>query len=508
MLCDTGACISILPGSLFKPDDTRRRETVKSVSGHDIYCHGTVTCNVKIGPRQIIHKFRVAEIDQAYFGADLLRAVNAVIDFETKLMTIDGANINLVDESVANSHGLLGAVVGNDCTDYECHVVDKECQIDDQEFVCVDDGEHFAGIAGIGSEVMKDEDSFFEKNCVLFKRTGKGDVLVVPKSHRLRIIHELHDVKSAGHLGRRKVLEKAKERFYWPNMTKDIEDYLKKCHVCAVCKDTPVSCAPLKPVDISRFKPFQRLAMDIMGPIQPISENGNKFILVCQDYYTKWVEIKALPSTEANAMIKFLLDDVFSRYGVCSELVTDQGTQFMSREFQDFLCNLGIRHLKTSVYHPQSDLVERTNRTVINMIRSFIADDKMDDWDANLQNLAFAYRTSYHEGIGYSPFEVIHGWKASLPVDVYYAQLSLNEGISQSELLKKMVNVRKRIRETATSKVEKRAKDYNQSKNVKQIRELSENDLVYWKKPIIKAGISTKLQKKMDRSSEGESSPI
>lgn len=348
-------------------------------------------------------------------------------------------------------------------------------------------------------EIQKQEqhnpENFVRKSETLFKKTKHGEVLVVPKSERDKILVELHDTKSSGHLGRRKVLEKAQERFFWPGMTKDIKEYMRNCHICATAKDNRVSIAPLKPVDVSTFHPYQRIALDIMGPIQPVSKQGNRFIIVCQDYFTKWVEVKACPSTEASVIRDFLTDEVFSRYGVCDELVTDQGTQMTSRQFQEFLNEIGIRHLKTSVYHPQSDMVERTNRTFLNMIRSYM-NEAMDNWDEHLQSLAFAYRTALHEGIGVSPFEAIHGWKARLPVDVYYANMTNCEKVSKSELFNRMVSIRKQIRKVAIVQSRKRAENYDKSKKVKPPRQMKEGDLIYWRRPISKKGVSPKLQKR------------
>lgn len=103
---------------------------------------------------------------------------------------------------------------------------------------------------------------------------------------------------------------------------------------------------------MSTFHPFRRIALGIMGPIQPVSRRRNWFISVYQYYFTKWVEVKTCHSTEASVIKDFLTDDVFIQYGVCDELVTDR-TEMTSKEFQEFFSKLGVRHIKTSVYHPQ-----------------------------------------------------------------------------------------------------------------------------------------------------------
>jgi hypothetical protein len=75
--------------------------------------------------------------------------------------------------------------------------------------------------------------------------------------------------------------------------------------------------------------PFKKWALDFLGPINPASKN-KKYILVCNDYVTKWVEAKPLLATSEQSVVDFLFNEIFTRFGVPQEIVTDQGTQFTS----------------------------------------------------------------------------------------------------------------------------------------------------------------------------------
>ena len=118
-----------------------------------------------------------------------------------------------------------------------------------------------------------------------------GEQLVVPASQRRTIISALHDDHLAGHSGSRRTLHRVQERYFWPGMARDVKRYVKECLTCCRVKDTPVPTAPLVPVDTSTLELWQKVALDVIGPISPVSENGARFIVVCQDYFTKWPEL-------------------------------------------------------------------------------------------------------------------------------------------------------------------------------------------------------------------------
>ena len=116
--------------------------------------------------------------------------------------------------------------------------------------------------------------------------------------------------------------------YYWPSLFKDTKEYVKRCDSCQrVGKLTLSNEMPLQPQVL--IKPFEKWALDFIGPINPPSKQ-KKYILVCIDYVTKWVEAKALLSATENSVVSFLYEDIFTRFGVPREIVTDQGSQFTS----------------------------------------------------------------------------------------------------------------------------------------------------------------------------------
>ena len=142
--------------------------------------------------------------------------------------------------------------------------------------------------------------------------------------------------------------------------------------------------------------PMERIAADIMGDL-PETENGNKYILVVSDYFTKWTESFAMPNMEARTVAKIIVEEVIVRFGVPCFIQRDQGRQFESNLFKEMCVLLGIEKTRTTPYHPKSDgMVERFNRALEAMLSAYVSDHQRD-WDSHLPYVMMAYRSAKHE---------------------------------------------------------------------------------------------------------------
>jgi len=129
---------------------------------------------------------------------------------------------------------------------------------------------------------------------------------------------------------------------------------------------------------------------------------------VVVDHFTKFCFIKALPDATAARTIKFLEEDIFKVFGVPETIHSDNGTQFLSKEFQAMIGKYNIRHMKTGQYDPQSNASERLNQSILAAIRTYLKDDHRE-WDTHLTEIACALRTSEHESIGMAPYYAVFG---------------------------------------------------------------------------------------------------
>jgi len=150
------------------------------------------------------------------------------------------------------------------------------------------------------------------------------------------------------------------------------------------------------------------VAVDILQV--PLSCNNNRYILVVQDYFTKWVEAVPLPNQTAATVTRGLVK-IFSKYSMPAILHSDQGRNFESLLLQQTLDAFGVVKSRTTAYHPQGDgMVERFNRSLLQMLRSYV--HTQADWEEFLPLVLFAYRTSVHTSTGITPFELMFGRSA------------------------------------------------------------------------------------------------
>jgi hypothetical protein len=258
------------------------------------------------------------------------------------------------------------------------------------------------------------------KDSIICKKRNKHDsnlVVVVPKVMQKDIMYQLHATPISGHLAFARTYNKVYERFYWPTMREDVENYCKECESCGARKNPHVyGRAPLQQCTVSQ--PMEMMAMDVLGPL-PISSEGNKFILVVMDYFSKWPEVYALENQKAEVITKCLID-VFTRHGAPKVLLSDQGRNFESNMVKELCAAFGIDKRRTSPYHPECDgMVERFNRALVDMLAMHV-NDHHTDWDYWIPQVVFAYRSSIHSSTGVSPFEIVYGRKPTLPIDIQF----------------------------------------------------------------------------------------
>ena len=206
---------------------------------------------------------------------------------------------------------------------------------------------------------------FFMKNGLLYRKhqetkTGRSsNQLVVPKGLRQQFMSVNHESAFCGHLGAKKTEVRILPNFSWPGLHQGV---IRFCHSCDVCQRTVkkgnVKKVPLRSMPLIDT-PFKRVAVDIVGLITPPSETGHRYILTLVDYATRYPEAVPLKKITTEAVAGALLD-IYSRVGIPEEVLTDQGTQFMSECMQEVSRLPSINGLTSMPYHPICNgLVER-----------------------------------------------------------------------------------------------------------------------------------------------------
>ena len=198
-------------------------------------------------------------------------------------------------------------------------------------------------------------------------------------------------------------------------MRKDIDQYVRSCRGCQLRKGpNQATRPPLHPLPV--VGPYERLVIDSLGPLKK-SWSGNYHVLVVTDWFTKWVELFALPDIKAETVARTLVHEIISRYGAPKEILSDNGPEFSNKLLKAIceLCN--TTKIYSTPYAPQTQgVVERFNRTLLNMIS--ICSGPNRKWDELLPYFRFAYNSSVHEVTGYSPFQLTMGRDPMVPNDL------------------------------------------------------------------------------------------
>eukprot|EP00794_Sanderia_malayensis_P014448 gene14448-biopygen11548 len=199
-------------------------------------------------------------------------------------------------------------------------------------------------------------------------------------------------------------------------MRDSVTSFIQNCRDCSSSKSSfPKNKAPLQPIQVS--EPFVFWALDYMGPLQETAA-GNRHILVVMDHFSKWCEAFATKDQKSTTVAQILVSRLFSRFGPPTVLHSDQGRNFDSNLMHEVYDMMGLKKTRTTAYHPQCDgLVERQNRTLQEILTNFVSDHS-SDWDAWLDQAVFAYNTSVHESTGLSPYEIVFGRPARMPIEV------------------------------------------------------------------------------------------
>ena len=219
----------------------------------------------------------------------------------------------------------------------------------------------------------------------------------------IQVLRDCHNAPSAGHMGTQKTLDRVRQEAYWTNMARDVDMHCRECEECQKSKLPIPTRAPLVNVPVGR--PWQMVAIDILEV--PLSNRNNRYLLVVQDYFTKWPEAIPIPDQTAARITKEMVK-LFCMYGIPDIVHSDQGRNFESTIFRQTLAAFGTKKSHTTAYHPEGDgMVERLNRSLLQLLRTYA--QRQDDWEKHLPLVLYAYRTSTHSSTGTSPFQLMYG---------------------------------------------------------------------------------------------------
>nr|GEV02124.1 reverse transcriptase domain-containing protein [Tanacetum cinerariifolium] len=231
------------------------------------------------------------------------------------------------------------------------------------------------------------------------------------------VMKEIHEGSCSMHAGPRSVVAKPiRLGYFWPTMHKDARDMIRKCGDCQIHR--PVTRHPQQPLTpITAPWPFYKWGIDIAGPF-PEGTRKVKFLIVAMDYFTKWIEAKAVATITGGHVKKFVWDNIVCRFGIPGEIISDNGKQFADNPFKDWCDKLNITQRFASVKHLQSNgLVERANRSLGEGIKARLGVGNKNRVE-ELPHVLWAHRTMIKSSHGDTPFSLTYGTEAIIPAEI------------------------------------------------------------------------------------------
>ena len=234
--------------------------------------------------------------------------------------------------------------------------------------------------------------------CVIGKLILRGTRIVIPSKLRPRVLNLAHE----GHPGIVSMKQRLRSKVWWPGIDREAEKFCKTCYGCQLVS-SPANPEPIKSTPLPSG-PWQDLAIDLLGPL-PSGES----VLVIVDYFSRYYEIEVMRSTTSEKVIE-CLEKIFTTHGLPQSLRSDNGPQFRSEVFEQYLENNGIEHRKTTPLWPQANgEVERQNRSLLKRMKIAQAEGK--EWKTEVRKYLVAYRSTPHTTTGVSPAELLFGRK-------------------------------------------------------------------------------------------------
>jgi transposase InsO family protein len=267
-------------------------------------------------------------------------------------------------------------------------------------------------------------------------RQGK---LVIPKALRQRVLELAHK----GHQGIVKTKARLREKVWWPSMSTECEAFVKKCHACQVV--SPPN-APETPIPTAMPEgPWQDLAIDFLGEM-PTGE----YILVLVDYYSRYVVAKVYKSASVKNVIE-MLEETIDVFGLPFTLKSDNGPQFVSQEFEEYMKSNGIELLHSTPRWPQANgEVERQNATLLKAMRAACVENK--DWRKEMRVFLRAYNTTPHSTTHVSPAELM--FKRTLRTELPTFRQTEDNPEMRDSVAKKQVQVQEQKAKRQASGIE------------------------------------------------------
>ena len=274
-----------------------------------------------------------------------------------------------------------------------------------------------------------------------------------------KIMELYHRSMLGGHTGTERMYKTISRFYRWNNMLNDIKNYVKKCEICEKTKITKHERVPLQISSLGESL-FDHSFCDFVGPIAPSSSN-NRYIFTVTCDITKMLVAQPTKTCDALAAAEVLLEHVICQYNFPSRLISDNATNFLSQVIKELTRLFQIKKILTTIYHPQSNIVERQHRTLNNYLRAYCHNKR--NWDQTLKFAVFAYNNTIQSTTGYTPHRLAYGFDIVIPNHLRKPKLNYNYANYADNVRNSIADALKIAQERLMKRKEENKKYYDQN---------------------------------------------
>ncbi|KMQ90096.1 pol polyprotein [Lasius niger] len=248
---------------------------------------------------------------------------------------------------------------------------------------------------------VNDPQRYAMRDGMIRVRVETGDRILVPDEIRWNLIRRIH--KYLLHFGTDKVVDFAERFFAVNNLERIVRDVVASCHECIATK---YYTRPTRGIEYYELPdaPNKIIAVDIFGPL-PQTPRGYKYILVTMDQFSKLTRLFVMKNQKLETITRTLDARYFDNTPVPSEILSDNGGQFITDRWSEYANERGFSNRKTSPYNPQSNPVERVMRELGRIIRLY-AHDNQSTWDRVIERAEKTINSTAHRSTGFSPYDL------------------------------------------------------------------------------------------------------
>ncbi|XP_060180738.1 uncharacterized protein LOC132610466 [Lycium barbarum] len=285
------------------------------------------------------------------------------------------------------------------------------------------------------TEIRRRAPRFLYYKNTLYRRSFDGVLLrCLGADESVQAMQEAHSGVCGAHQSGPKLHFHIKRMgYYWQTMVKDCLDYARRCKACQFHANFIHQPPEVLHPTVASW-PFEAWGLDVVGPL-PKSSGGHLYILAETDYFSKWAEVVSLKEVKKENVANFIRVNIIYRFGIPRYILTDNGKPFDNKLMTKVCDRFGFKQRNSSMYYAAANgLAEAFNKTLCNLLKKVVSKSKRD-WPERMEEALWAYRTTYRTPAQATPYSLVYGVEAVLPLErqIPSLRLAIQEGLTDEE---------------------------------------------------------------------------